>query len=365
MRLRRDPARDDLPLAAGGRAALPRLRVAGPDRDPAALPQRLRPAARARALLPPRHPPADRAADAPRPRRVPGQGPDPGRLPELRARLPPLRRRRLGRLRLPVDVLDPRLRADHRPDPYAAAVAPDVRGPQLRYLLVLPAQARLRPAGDPDPVPPLEPELGGDDLLRLRELRLAARDRGRFGHAPSLRDPARAAPGPGGEVDRPDRDARAGRDVRHLSPAAPDEARKGSRRRRVRLLVARGAGARRRRLRRGPRRSHLALLDELGEPDKRGGVAEHRSLYGGRGCDLGQDSRPQLSPYCLEQRLAPRGREPAADAQRARVAGRDERGRRKADRLMGLRDDGRGQPGRLDPRTAPRDAAPAPVGLRA
>ena len=192
-RLRRRPARHDLSLPARGRAALPRLRVTRPDRDPAPLPQRVRAAARARALLPPRHPPADRAADAPRARRVPGQGADPRRLPDLPARLPPLRRGRLGRLRLPVDVLDPRLRADHRAHPHAAPLAPDLRGPQLRDLLVLPAQARLRPARDPDPVPPLEPELGGDDLLRLRELRLAPRDRGRLGDAPSVRDPARAA----------------------------------------------------------------------------------------------------------------------------------------------------------------------------
>ena len=54
------------------------------------------------------------------------------------------------------------------PHPHAAAVAPDLPGPELRDLLVLPAQARLRPAGDPDPVRPLERELGGDDLLRLR-----------------------------------------------------------------------------------------------------------------------------------------------------------------------------------------------------
>ena len=60
------PARHDLPLPARGRPALPRLRVTRPDRDPAPLPQRVRAAARARALLPPRHPPADRAADAPR-----------------------------------------------------------------------------------------------------------------------------------------------------------------------------------------------------------------------------------------------------------------------------------------------------------
>ena len=55
------------------------------------------------------------------------QGARPRRLPGLRHRLPPVRRRRLGRLRLSVDVLDPRLRADHRAHPHAAAVAPDVR----------------------------------------------------------------------------------------------------------------------------------------------------------------------------------------------------------------------------------------------
>ena len=43
------------------------------------------------------------------------------------ARLSPVRRRRLGRLPVSVDVLDPRLRADHRPHPPAAAVASDVR----------------------------------------------------------------------------------------------------------------------------------------------------------------------------------------------------------------------------------------------
>ena len=129
-RLHRHPARDDLPLPARGRPALPRLRVARPDRDPAPLPQRVRPAARARALLPPRHPPADRAADPPRAGRVRRQGARPRRLPDLRARLPPVRRRRLGRLPLPVDVLDPRLRADHRAHPHAAALAPDLPGPR-------------------------------------------------------------------------------------------------------------------------------------------------------------------------------------------------------------------------------------------
>ena len=58
----------------------------------------------------------------------------------------------------------------HQPPPSHQTFA----GPELRHLLVLPAQARLRPAGRADPVPPLESAVGGDDLLRLRQLRLAA-----------------------------------------------------------------------------------------------------------------------------------------------------------------------------------------------
>ncbi len=89
------------------------------------------------------HPPAElkthrERGDSPR------QGARPRRVPGLRPRLPPVRRRRLGRLPLPVDVLDPRLRADHRQDPPAAALAPDVPGAELRHLLVLPAPSRLR-----------------------------------------------------------------------------------------------------------------------------------------------------------------------------------------------------------------------------
>ena len=138
---------------------------------------------------------------------------------QTRARLPPVRRRRLGRLRLPVDLQHPRLRADHRADPHAAAVASDLPGAELRHLLVLPAQARLRPRGDPDPVPPLEPEQRGDDLLRGRQLLLAQGHRGRFGDAAPVRDPARAAPGPRREVDRADGDARVRGHVRHVPSA--------------------------------------------------------------------------------------------------------------------------------------------------
>ena len=149
-RLRRDPARDHVPGADGltrrpGLAVLPH---AGRDRDPEPLPQPLRAAARARAVLAARLPPAGRAPHAHRPRRLRADGPGPRRLPGLPARLPPVRRRRLGRLRLPVHVQHGRLRADHRPHPHAAAGPPDVPGPELRDLLVLPARARLRPAGD-------------------------------------------------------------------------------------------------------------------------------------------------------------------------------------------------------------------------
>jgi hypothetical protein len=67
-----------------------------------------------------------------------------------------------------VDVLGARVRADHRSHPPAAAFASDVPGPEIRDLLVLSAQARLRSARGADPVPPLESAVGGDDLLRLR-----------------------------------------------------------------------------------------------------------------------------------------------------------------------------------------------------
>ena len=156
-------------FAARGPAAPPRLRVTGPDRDPAPLPQRVRAAARARAVLPPRHPPADRAAHASRAaassssRCASSDGYQTYVLDYH-----------------PFDVVgwdgyvypwtfsihdfEPITGRIHMPPPSHQTFA----GPQLRDLLVLPAQARLRPDGDPDPVPPLEPELGGDDLLRRR-----------------------------------------------------------------------------------------------------------------------------------------------------------------------------------------------------
>src|SRR5205814_4872272 len=142
--LRRGPARYDVPLPAAGRSALPRVRDARADRDSAALSQPVRAAPGRRAVLPPRHPSADAAQHGAREGRVPGEGSRSRWIPEVRSRLPPVRRRRLGRLPLPVDVLDPRLRADHGTDPPAAALTPDLPGSELRHLLVLSAQARLR-----------------------------------------------------------------------------------------------------------------------------------------------------------------------------------------------------------------------------
>src|SRR4029077_16042880 len=141
----RHPPRHDLPLQHRGPAALPRLRDSWPDRDSAPLPQPVRATARGRALLPPRHPSADRATHTPREGRLSGQGARPRWLPDLRARLPPLRRRRLGPppplrrrrlggLPLPWDVPGPHFGADHRPDPPAAALPPDLPGPELRHL---------------------------------------------------------------------------------------------------------------------------------------------------------------------------------------------------------------------------------------
>ena len=51
-----------------------------------------------------------------------------------------------------IDDFEPKAGRLHQPPP----VAPDVPGPELRDLLVLPAHARLGPAGGADPVPPLQ-----------------------------------------------------------------------------------------------------------------------------------------------------------------------------------------------------------------
>ena len=132
----------------------------------------------------------------------------------------------------------------HQPPP----VAPDVRGAELRDLLVLPAQARLRPAGGADPVPPLESPVGGDDLLRLRQLRLAEGRRGRVDHAASVRACRTAR----SRASRRSRSASTRRgelavmcDTFH--PLQADDVRARARRRRLRALVVRERASRGRR----------------------------------------------------------------------------------------------------------------------
>ena len=95
----------------------------------------------------------------------------PGGRHPLHLRQPPVRRGRLGRLPVPVGVQHRRLRADHRPGAPAAAGAPDVRGAELRGVLVLPAQGRLPPAVDPGALQPRERRLRRADVLRRRRLR--------------------------------------------------------------------------------------------------------------------------------------------------------------------------------------------------
>ena len=109
-----------------------------------AIPQRVRPAEGGCAVLRARHPPPVEARHARRDGRFPAAREAVRRHQRVDPRPPSVRRRRLGRILLSVGVQHPRLRADRRPRPPAAAGAPDVRGRRIRRLLVLPAAVRLR-----------------------------------------------------------------------------------------------------------------------------------------------------------------------------------------------------------------------------
>ena len=100
---------------------------------------------------------------------------------------PPVRRRRLGRLPVPVPLQHRRLRADHRARPPAAAGAPDVRGAQLRRLLVRAAQVRLPPAGDSGALQPLEHQQRRGHLLRGGQLHEPPRRGDQLVHGASRR----------------------------------------------------------------------------------------------------------------------------------------------------------------------------------
>ena len=190
----------------------------------AALPQRLRAAARALAVL-------ATATSAPRTRRRrtpsagdfddPRQGARQGHRLPLPA--PPLRRGRLGRLPLPLHLQHRRLRADHRARPPAAAGAPDLRGAQLRRLQLRAAQVRLPPAFDPGALQPLQHQQRRGHLLRGRQLHEPPRRGHQLVHGASRRHPARAASGHGRGDHRQGSDRGARGDGRHVPSAAPHD----------------------------------------------------------------------------------------------------------------------------------------------
>ena len=160
-----------------------------------ALPQRHGPAARAQPVLRTRLPAAGRAAGHRPGGAVHGQDQEAREAVPVRLPVPPLRRRRLGRVHVPDGVLDPRLRADHRAHPPAAAGPPDVRGARVRRVLVRPAPVRLPPGLDPGAVQPLQHRLRRGPVLRRGRLHVAEGDRAGQLHAPPRRHPARPAPG--------------------------------------------------------------------------------------------------------------------------------------------------------------------------
>ena len=195
---------------------------------PEALSQRLRPAARALAVLAARHPAAGRGPAADRRGRLRRPRQDARPADGLPLHAPPVRRRRLGRLSVAVRVQHRRLRADHRARPPAAAGPPDVRGAELRRVLVRAPQVRLPPARDPGAVQPLEHQLGRGHLLRRRQLHEPSRRGDLVVHAAPGGHPARAAPGDRGGVHRQGGHRGAGGDGRHV-PSAQDHAAGGRR----------------------------------------------------------------------------------------------------------------------------------------
>ena len=176
----------DLPFSAGRPADHPPRRAgplaSSPDAGPArmlvlesaglsalatALPQRARPAAGGRAVFRAGHPPAGCAADPRRARRLRGAGAHTSGLQRMVLDHHPLRRRGLGRLLLPLGVQHPRLRADHRHDPPAAADPPAAPGRRLRGLQLLPAALRLPPRGGAGALQPQQRDDRRGALLRL------------------------------------------------------------------------------------------------------------------------------------------------------------------------------------------------------
>ena len=140
--------------------------------------------------------------------------------------------------------------------------------------------------------------LGGDDLIRLRQVRLAQGSRGRLDHAPSVRIAPRAAAGTGREVDRHARDARARDHVRHLLAPEAHEVRERAGRPQVRVLVVRESRGRRRRRRgvcrrrRQRRRPHLTPVAAM-KPNRPYGRVERSYASPGTGRKVARRAEEQ------------------------------------------------------------------------
>ncbi len=119
----------------------------------------------------------------------------PVRLGPARPREPPFRRRRLGRVRLPVRILYPGLRADRRTGAPAATGPPDLRRARVRRLQLRPPSSRLRRGAGLYSVSPRQHRLGRGSLLRRRGLHepIGHRHRREVDNAASGRIRARAA----------------------------------------------------------------------------------------------------------------------------------------------------------------------------
>ncbi len=133
-----------------------------------------------------------------------------------------------------VHDFEPRTGRFHLPPP----IHQTFQGPNFVVCSFCPRELDYDPTGDRAPVPPLEPAVRGDHLLRLRRLRLAQGDRGRLGHRAPLGPAARAAARPGREDARRPPHRGAGGDVGHVRPAEADDLRPGPRRAELRLLLA-------------------------------------------------------------------------------------------------------------------------------
>ena len=142
---------------------------------------------------------------------------------------PPVRRRRLGRLRLPVGAVSIHdFEPIVGPHPPAAAGPPDVRRAGVRRVLVRAPALRLRPRRGEGPVPPRQRRLRRGAVLQRRRLH----EPGRLGHRRRARSACTRpgsstarSPGAASAATTATAHRRAGGDDRHVRPARSDRRR--------------------------------------------------------------------------------------------------------------------------------------------